>query len=304
MTQAWTIRSLLAWSRDWLAKKGVESPRLDAELLLAHALGVERIRLYVEHDKPLQAEELAKFKALILRRAEREPVAYLLNQKEFYGRPFFVDRRAFIPRPETELLVQAVLGHLEGAPSEEGPRRILDLCAGSGAIGVTLAAEREGLQVDLVELSPETAEVAGKNAALHGAGRARVLQGDLFAPLEAGTRYAAIASNPPYVPLGDEPKLAPEITRHEPRLALYAGADGLDCLRRIVAEAPRWLAPGGLLALELDPPQAEAALQLCKVAGLVEARVERDLAGLLRILLARAPGGRGRGADDAHRESA
>ena len=322
--QRWTVRSMLAWSRDWLAKKGVENPRLDAELLLAHALNLPRIRLYIEHDKPLEADELARFKALILRRAEREPVAYLLGVKEFYGRPFAVDKRAFIPRPETELLVQAVLAGLaqpEREPAVERSRqcldrapgvsgalvsgaqlspgalrsadpgkvRVLDLCTGSGAIGVTLAAERESLQVDLVELSPETAEVARKNATALAPGGARVLVGDLFAPLEPGTRYAAIVSNPPYVPLRDQAQLAPEITRHEPPLALFSGEDGLDAIRRIVAEAPAWLEPGGLLALELDPSQAEAARSLCASAGLIAIDVSRDLAGLLRILTARAP---------------
>ena len=287
----WTIRSILAWSRDWLAKKGVENPRLDAELLLASALQVPRIKLYVDHEKPLQPDELARFKALILRRAEREPVAYLLGTKEFYGRPFAVDKRVFIPRPETELLVQAVLAHLAQRFPAPGAAllRALDLCAGSGVVGATLAAEREDLSVDLVELSPETAEVTRANLSRHAPERTRVLLGDLFAPLEPGARYAAIASNPPYIPLRDKPALAPEITRHEPQLALYSGEDGLDVLRRLVAEAPRWLEPGGLLALELDPSQAQTVAALAAAAGLVDARVERDLAGLARLVLARAP---------------
>jgi release factor glutamine methyltransferase len=327
---AWTVRSMLAWSRDWLAKKGVENPRLDAELLLASAMKIERIRLYIEHDKPLEAGELQRFKALILRRAEREPVAYLLGTKEFYGRAFAVDKRAFIPRPETELLVQAVLAELterakevtedtenvnssqdddatknvstsqsggssqSPKPKVQSPLRVLDLCAGSGAVGVTLAAEEESLQVDLVELSPETAEVTKLNAAKHAPGRAHVLIGDLFAPLQPGTRYAAVVSNPPYVPLADKASLAPEIERHEPHLALFSGNDGLDAIRRIVAQAKDWLEPGGLLALELDPSQAESAIALCTVAGLIAPTVNRDLAGLLRILLAHAPGARAR----------
>jgi len=331
----WTVRALLAWSREWLAKKGVENPRLDAELLLAHALRLPRIRLYIEHDKPLEPDELARFKALILRRAEREPVAYLLGSKEFYGRAFTVDRRAFIPRPETELLVQAVLAGLGGAdesdvvgaptnpplasgdagggemvatPTDLGPARppaprVLDLCAGSGAAGVTLAAERPSLEVDLVELSPETAVVARQNAEAHAPGRARVLVGDLFAPLAPGTRYAAIAANPPYIPVREKARLAPEIARHEPGLALFAGEDGLEVIRRIVGAAPRWLEPGGLLALELDPAQADEAVRLCALAGLAGARVERDLAGLLRILVARAPQSeRARGDGDGVRD--
>ncbi len=288
----WTVRSMLAWSRDWLAKKGIENPRLDAELLLANALQVARIKLYVDHDKPLEGSELARFKSLILRRAEREPVAYLLGTKEFYGRPFAVDKRAFIPRPETELLVQALLADLSRRHPEigaAGALRVLDLCAGSGAIGATLAAERADLTVDLVELSPETAEVTRANAQAIAPERTRVLVGDLFAPLSAGTRYDAVATNPPYIPLRDAHELAPEIARHEPRLALFSGDDGLDLIRRIVVEVPRWLVPGGLLALELDPSQAESAIALCSAAGLVGARIEKDLAGLARILLAQAP---------------
>ena len=284
--QAWTVRSLLAWARDWLGKKGIESPRLDAELLLARALNCDRMRLYIDIDKPPQADELVRFKALLLRRAGREPVAYILGAKEFYGRAFAVDARAFIPRPETELLVQAALQALAEADAQEGVRA-LDLCAGSGAIGVSLAAERDGLLVDLVELSPGAAEVARANAAAHGAGRATVHLGDLYAPLPPARRYSVIASNPPYIVLRDRAELAPEIAEHEPALALFGGEDGLDVIRRIVAGSPRWLAPGGTLLLEIDPPEAAAVVALCEAAGLASARVAKDLAGQDRIVSAR-----------------
>lgn len=291
--QAWTVRSMLTWAREWLAKKGVDNPRLDAELLLARALQCDRLRLYVDHDKPLAPAELTRFKALIVRRAEREPVAYILGVKEFYGRPFAVDKRAFIPRPETELLVQAALQALRDGPVDpEGPlparRRALDLCAGSGAIGVSLAAEIPDLEVDLVELSPDAAEVARANAEAHARGRAKVHQGDLYAALPGPARYRAIVSNPPYVPLRDQARLAPEIARHEPALALFGGDDGLSAIRRIVAEAPRWLSFGGTLLLEIDPPQAPEVLALCGAAGLAGARVTQDLAGHDRIVAARA----------------
>jgi release factor glutamine methyltransferase len=285
MGEQWTVRSLLQWARDWLGNKGVENPRLDAELLLARALGCDRIRLYVDHDKPPDPAELQRFKELILRRAGREPVAYILGAKEFYGRPFAVDSRVFIPRPETELLVQAALQALD--PSG-GEARALDLCAGSGAAGVTLAAERERLRVDLVELSEGAAEVARANAAAHAPGRCEVHTGDLYAPLPADARYGAIVSNPPYVPTGDADRLAPEIAQHEPALALFGGQDGLDVIRRIVAGAPRWLLPGGTLLMEIDPPEAPAVVRLCAEAGLLSPRVQRDLAGLDRIVSARA----------------
>jgi release factor glutamine methyltransferase len=285
MGEQWTVRSLLQWARDWLGNKGVENPRLDAELLLARALGCDRIRLYVDHDKPPDPAELQRFKELILRRAGREPVAYILGAKEFYGRPFAVDSRVFIPRPETELLVQAALQALD--PSG-GEARALDLCAGSGAAGVTLAAERERLRVDLVELSEGAVEVARANAAAHAPGRCEVHTGDLYAPLPADARYGAIVSNPPYVPTGDADRLAPEIAQHEPALALFGGQDGLDVIRRIVAGAPRWLLPGGTLLMEIDPPEAPAVVRLCAEAGLLSPRVQRDLAGLDRIVSARA----------------
>ena len=298
----WTVRTLLAWAKGWLERKGVESPRLDAELLLAHALQCDRVKLYVDHDKPLSPDELGKLKPLLSRRAEREPVAHILGKKEFYGRSFAVGPGVFVPRPETELLVQHALEAMQqsaagvdsggaasiaGAPAEAG-LRALDLCAGSGAIGVTLAAERADLTVDLVEMSPEAAVYTRKNAAALGGGRAHVFDGDLYAPLGlADARYAAIVSNPPYIPAPDEAGLAPEITRYEPRLALYAGARGLDVLQNVIASAPRWLRPGGFFGVEIDPSQAAEVVSLCAAAGLVGARVVQDLSKTDRFVLAK-----------------
>jgi release factor glutamine methyltransferase len=289
--QVWTIRALLVWAKGWLEKKGVESPRLDAELLLAHALQAPRIKLYAEFDKPLTPAELAQFKALLLRRAGREPVAYVLGVREFYGRPFLVDHRVFIPRPETELLVQLGLQHLDRLLEGAAGLRALDLCAGSGAVGLSLAAERQQLAVDLVELSADAALVTRMNAEALVPGRAgvRVLEGDLFAPLTEEARYEVICSNPPYIPLGDKGDLAPEILGHEPHLALFGGESGLEVVARIVALAPRWLTPGGALFVELDPSGAERAVALGVQAGLVQVRIEKDLAGTDRILVAHAP---------------
>ena len=277
MAETWTVRSLLNWARDWLGKKGVENPRLDAELLLAHALGCSRTKLYVDFDKPITGDELARFKPLIQRRGTREPVAYILGTKEFYGRPFAVREGVFIPRPETELLVQLAL--------EAKPARALDLCAGSGIVGVTLAAERAECAVDLVELSPEAAAAARENAEKHAGGRARVFHGDLFAALPEPATYDAITSNPPYIAAGE--KLAPDIMDHEPHLALFGGDDGLAVIRRIIAESPRWLAPGGFFGMEIDPDVREAAVALCAEAGFRDVRVIKDLAGLDRHIVGR-----------------
>jgi len=281
MSETWTVRSILAWAREWLGKKGVENPRLDAELLLASALGCDRVRLYIDVDKPLSAAELARFKPLIQRRGTREPVAYILGTKEFYGRPYEVGPGVFIPRPETELLVRLVLEHLPA----DAPLQVLDLCAGSGAVGISLAAERPQGQVDLVELSPETAAVASRNAERHAPGRVRVFTGDLFAALPAKVRYHAIAANPPYVPKVDGRTLPPDVVDHEPHLALFAGPDGLSVIRDLVAGLRDWLLPGGLFVTEIDPSQGAAVASMLSAAGLSQVRVERDLSGLPRHVL-------------------
>jgi release factor glutamine methyltransferase len=284
---SWTVKSLLAWAREWLQNKGVENPRLDAELLLASALGCDRVRLYIDVDKPLSPEELARLKPLIQRRGAREPVAYILGTKEFYGRSFEVAKGVFIPRPETEILVQVAL---EGVP-RGAATRVLDLCAGSGAVGVTIAAERPDARVDLVELSPPAAEVARRNAEKLSPGRATVLQGDLYAALPAGEQYNVVVANPPYVPLSHGPQLAPDILDHEPHLALFGGDDGLDVVRAVIAGLRERLLPGGLFATEIDPPQSAVVAELCRAAGLSGVRVVRDLAGLDRHVAGRAPGG-------------
>jgi release factor glutamine methyltransferase len=249
--------------------------------LLAHALGCDRVRLYVDTDKPLGAAELARFKPLIQRRGAREPVAYILGIKEFYGRPFEVEKGVFIPRPETELLVRLALEHLDEGASARG----LDLCAGSGAVGITIAAERPLAQMDLVELSSEAAGVAERNAQKHAPGRVRVLRGDLFAALPEAVRYDVITANPPYVPTVHGRQLAPDILDHEPHAALFAGEDGLSVIRRIAAGLPDWLRAGATFVAEIDPSQGAAVAGLLRDAGLVEVHVERDLAGLDRQVI-------------------
>ena len=283
MAETWTVRSLLQWAREWLGRKGAENPRLDAELLLADALRCDRVRLYIDADKPLAADELARFKSLIKRRGEREPVAYILGTKEFYGRSFAVGAGVFIPRPETELLVRMVTEHL----ARDAEARVLDLCAGSGAVGISVAAERPRARVDLVELSADATAVARANAEKHAPGRVRVVTGDLYAALPEKVRYDAIAANPPYVPATDVARLAPDVVQHEPHLALFAGEDGLAVIRRIVAGVVGWLASGGLFVTEIDPSQGEMVAHLMRDAGLMQVRIERDLAGLNRHVAGR-----------------
>ena len=279
MTEPWTPLKLLAWAQEWFAKKGVDAPRLTGELLLAHALRCDRIRLYLDFDKPLGDAELAAFRELVKRRAEGEPTAYLVGKREFYGRPFRVTPDVLVPRPETELVVEAALAALPDGGAA------LDLCTGSGAIGVTLALEKQGARVVATDLSRPALAVARENAAALGA-TLELVEGDLFAPLEPGRRFDVIVSNPPYVPTGELGGLSREV-RREPSMALDGGGDGLALLRRIVAEAPRWLAPGGTLLLEMHESHAEPLARLCREAGFATAEARKDLAGLWRYVVAR-----------------
>ena len=285
--QPWTVRRVLGWTSQHFEKLGLDSPRLTAELLLAHTLRTSRVRLFTDLDRPLEAAELAAYRALIARRAAGEPTQYLTGTREFHGRPFAVDARVLIPRPETELLVDAVLRALP--PGRE--LRLLDLCAGSGCVGVTLVLERPAARVVATEVSPEAAEVARANAAALGvADRFEVRVGDLFGPVEAEPPFDAIVANPPYVARGELPTLSAEV-RREPALALDGGEDGLDVVRRIVAGAPRWLVPGGLLAMEIGDRQGPAVRSLLEGAGYGSVRIERDLARHDRLALGTHPRG-------------
>lgn len=286
--RTWTVLELLRWTTEHFAAKGVETARLDAELLLACALGVERLRLYLDFDKPVLDEERARFRALVRRRGEeRVPVAYLTGVREFWSLPLAVTPDVLIPRPDTETLVEAVVAR---RPERDAARSVLDLGTGSGAIALALAKEWRAAQVTATDLSDAALAVARKNAeALGLADRVRFASGDGFAPV-AGERFDVIVSNPPYVPEAEAAGLAPEL-RHEPALALFAPGDGSGLLRRIAAEAPAHLAKGGLLALELAPARAGDVTQCLREAGFEAVAEHRDLAGRVRAVSATWPGG-------------
>jgi release factor glutamine methyltransferase len=285
--QPWTVRRVLGWTAQHFEKLGLDSPRLTAELLLAHVLGTSRVRLYTDLDRPLEPAELAAYRALIARRAAGEPTQYLTGRREFYGRPFAVDPRVLIPRPETELLVEAVM---QAVPKDHA-LRILDLCTGTGCVGITLALERPAARVVATEISPGAAEVARANAtALGAADRFEVRVGDLFAPVEGEAPFDVVVANPPYVPTAEMATLSAEV-RKEPAGALDGGDDGLDLIRRIVAGAPRCLVPGGLLALEIGDRQGPAVHSLLEGAGYGSVRIERDLARHDRLALGTHPRG-------------
>ncbi len=274
----WTTLKLVAWTQDFLARKGIDAPRLTAELLLAHALSCDRVRLYLDFDRPLGEPELARFRDLVRRRADGEPTAYLVGRKDFYGRPFRVDRRVLVPRPETELVLEAALA---GLP--EGGRS-LDLCTGSGCLAISLALERKGARVVATDVSPDALALARENAAALGA-VVEFAQGDLWAAVHAGEPFDVVAANPPYVPARELAALPREV-RREPCIALDGGEDGLAVLRPIVAGAPRRLRPGGLLCVEMHESHAGVLPGLCLEAGFERAEARRDLAGLPRYTVA------------------
>jgi release factor glutamine methyltransferase len=279
VAETWTPLRLLGWTQGFLAGKGVDAPRLTAELLLAHALGCDRVRLYLDFDKPLGDPELARYRELVKRRAGGEPTAYLTGAREFFGHRLAVDARVLIPRPETEALVELALAALpEGGAA-------LDLGTGSGALAIALQLGRPGAAVTAVEVSSAALEVARANAAALQATVA-FLEGDLYAPLPPGSRFDVIVSNPPYLPSGELAGLQREVQR-EPRLALDGGADGLAVLRRVVAGAPARLKAGGLLLLEMHESHLDSLPALCRAAGFASAEPRHDLAGLPRLTLAR-----------------
>jgi release factor glutamine methyltransferase len=284
--RSWTVLELLRWTTGHFAARGIETARLDAECLLAAALGCERLALYVEFEKPVVPEERARFRELVRRRAsERVPVAQLLGRREFWSLPLRVTSEVLTPRPETETLVEAALALL---PDPEHEARVLDVGTGSGAIALALARERPKAHVVATDVSPAALQIARENAdVLQLSDRIRFRTGDLYAPV-AGEEFDLIVSNPPYLARAEAGGLPPELG-HEPDVALFGGEDGLAVLRPLVEGALRHLAPGGGFAVELDPRQAEGVAEACGRAGLEAVETRRDLAGRARVVAARRP---------------
>jgi len=258
---SWTILDLLKWTTDYFSRHAIDSPRATAEILLAHTLAVNRIDLYLKYDQPLNPTELKQFKALIKRRTAREPVAYIVGTKEFWGFDFAVAPGTLIPRPETECLVESALAAIDAAVPRK-PLHILELGTGSGAVVTALAKERPGQCFYASDRSHQTLAVARRNAAANGLEEGiHFFAGDWFAPVaRARIRLDVIVSNPPYINSAVIPTLQPEIHKFEPRSALDGGPDGLDCIRGIIQQAPDYLHPGGCLLLETGHDQ-HAAIQ-------------------------------------------
>jgi release factor glutamine methyltransferase len=279
--QVWTVEALLRWAADDFRARGVDAPRLDAELLLSRALGATRIQLVVDSKRPLTADELTRFRELVKRRRAREPVSYILGEREFYGRPFRVDRRVLVPRPDSEALIEAALRRTVHVSLS---MRALDLCTGSGCIAITLARERPTSRVLGVDVSDDALAVARDNALRLGAYNAAFARGDLFAALGPGARFDLVTANPPYIPASDIAGLEPEVRDFEPRLALDGGADGLDVIRRIVAAAPEHLVPEGVLAVEVGAGEAGEVAPLFAAAGFEHVAIGRDYGQVERVV--------------------
>lgn len=279
--RVWTVRDALDWTAEYFERNGVENPRRSAEWLLSEASGLSRVELYAHFDRLLSDDERGAFRASIGRRAAGEPLQYVTGEMPFRHVVLRVRPGVFIPRPETEVLVDEVLSSLDGVADPV----VVDLCTGSGAIGVSVAHERPDARVYATEIVPEAAEVARENAERCGvADRVTVLTGDLFGPLPEDLRGSvhAVASNPPYVPTSDLDSLPVEVGRFEPRVALDGGPDGLDTVRRIVAEAQSWLLPGGALVIETDTSTAKTAVN--EMAAWYEGtKTVRDLTGRDRV---------------------
>jgi release factor glutamine methyltransferase len=282
----WTVRRVLEWTTQHLKTHGSDTPRLDAEILLAHSRGCPRIALYTQFDEPLSDPVRARMRELVQRRAQAEPVAYLVGHREFFSLDFDVTRDVLIPRPDTETLVMAALD----AAKPLAEPKILDLCTGSGCVAIAVAKNCPPARVTATDVSAAAIQVATENAAkLQVAGRVHFAVGDLFAAVGPDDRFDIIAANPPYVTTSELESLAQDIRKYEPRSALDGGPDGLDVVRRIIGEAPSHLASGGQIFIEISSEQAAAVQAL--FAGnshYADVRALKDLAGRLRVIAARS----------------
>jgi release factor glutamine methyltransferase len=268
------------WATDDFRARGIENPRLDAELLVAHALGIDRLRVILDANRPLVGGELATLRDLVKRRRAYEPIAYLRGEREFYGLKFRVDKRVLVPRPDTETLVDAALARSTHVSMS---MRQLDLCTGSGCVAIAMARQRPTASVFASDISSDALAVARDNALRLGAYNVAFVESDLFAAF-AGKRFDVITANPPYIATGELATLMPDVRDHEPRLALDGGADGLDIVRRIVKDAPAHLTPGGVLAMEIGAGEAPATVALFEAQGFADVRVHRDIARIERVV--------------------
>jgi len=285
------LMEFLRLAADYLSRCGSPSARLDAELLLGHVLGMDRVSLYVNHDRPLEPAEVDAYRRVLRERCRGAPIAYITGKKEFMRVTLKVTPAVLIPRPETELLVEATIQRLRAA---SGPLLVTDVGTGSGAIAIGLALALPEARVLATDISPAALAVARENVTAHGLdGRVELLEGDLLAPVADAVRTGrigpldAVVSNPPYIPARDWESLPRSVRDYEPRLALDGGPDGLDVYRRLIPQAAPLLRPGGLLALEIGHDQEAGLRELLAQDGRWDnVQVQKDYAGHPRVVLA------------------
>lgn len=279
----WTVVEMLRWTTEYLGNKGFHNARLNAELLLAGTLGLKRLDLYLQYDRPLDVQEIAEFKSRLQRRARREPLQYIDGEAAFRDMVLRVDRRVLIPRPETEVLVEEVLTWARGRHA----LRALDVGTGSGAIALSLAAEGPFELLVGTDVEPDAIEAARSNLAFVApTAPVEFRLGSVYQPV-MGERFDVVVSNPPYIACGERQELDPEVREWEPGSALFGGEDGLAVIRELIAGAAGALRPGGLLALEIGVTQAGAVAEMIDATrAFALPQVRRDLSGRERIVLA------------------
>lgn len=293
MSEPWTVLRLLTWTTDYLKSNSSDSPRLDAEVLLAHARGCERIMLYAAFDQIVDDQTRTKFRELVKRRAAGEPVAYLIGRREFYSLNFRVTPDVLIPRPETEFVVVAALDALKSFANpafslQPSAFLIADVGTGSGAIAVAVAKHEPAVRVIATDISAPALAIAKENAATHGvADRVEFVECDLLASLPPEPRFAVIASNPPYIGETEITNLIPSVINHEPRHALIAGPTGTEIIQRLIPQSAERLLPTGWLILEISPIIVAQVVELIAADGRFEpATITKDLANLARVVKA------------------
>lgn len=287
--KSWIVRDLLHVTAEYLGEKGIDSPRLTAEILLAHRLSVDRVTLYLNFDQPLTENELSDYRTLIKRRLQREPLQYITGIQEFWSLEFVVTPQVLIPRPETELLVEQAIERLKAFPVEENHTpRVLDLGTGCGAIAISLAKAVQQTRIWATDISAGALKLARLNAEKHGVTeKIRFIQGNLWEPLlDQGKTFDIILSNPPYIAPEEFKGLSPEVRDYEPRLALDGREGGMHFIEKIISGAPAFMNTGGWIMLEMAPGQTEKALGLIgEIKNYGEKTRIKDYSHLYRVVM-------------------
>jgi release factor glutamine methyltransferase len=282
-----TVLEVIQRSTEFLAKKGVESPRLQVELLLAHLFQMPRMKLYLNFDRPLTEPELEKLRELVKRRAQREPLQHITGTANFCGLEFVVNRHVLVPRPETEILAERAWNFLNQIAKEKAQPTALDFGTGSGCLAVTMAKKCPTAKIHALDVSTEALEVARENAAQHEVvEQIQFHQGNGFPALGSKMKFDLIVANPPYIPSDDIATLEPEVREHDPRLAIDGGVDGLDFYRLLAGESKEWLAENGRIMMEFGEGQAEAIRKIFEQQMWIVEAVERDYTQRPRFLFA------------------